>query len=92
MSGTTYGRVTVALERIGTPGAVLARHGVRVRGRMAFCPFHPNERTPALSLYTGRDGRLRWKCHACEAGGDALDLESMLTGRSVGHLIQELAR
>jgi hypothetical protein len=60
---------------------------VTVRGRMAFCPLHDNTRTPALSLYRGRDGRERWRCHACDIGGDALDLESRLSGRSLRELL-----
>lgn len=31
---------------------------------LAFCPAHPNSRTPALSLADGRDGRLLARCHA----------------------------
>jgi hypothetical protein len=81
-----------ARERVGTPAAVLARHGLRVRGRMAFCPFHANDRTPALSLYTGRDGRGRWKCHGCQASGDALDLEALLSGRPLADVIRDLGR
>ena len=31
---------------------------------VAFCPAHPNRRTPALSLADGGDGRLLALCHA----------------------------
>lgn len=31
---------------------------------LAFCPAHPNTRTPALSLSDGADGRLLAHCHA----------------------------
>jgi hypothetical protein len=60
---------------------------------MAACPIHDGgRRTPCLSLYRGRDGRERWKCHSCDAGGDALDLEAALSGRDIGELIRELGR
>jgi hypothetical protein len=75
-----------ARERLGTPADVLARHGVTVRRRMAVCPLH-EDRTPSLSLYRGKDGRERWKCHGCDRGGDALDLEAALSGRDVRDLI-----
>jgi len=65
---------------------VLARHGVNVRGRMAVCPLH-EDRTASLSLYRGRDGKERWKCHGCDQGGDALDLEAALSGRTIQDLV-----
>jgi hypothetical protein len=79
-------KLEAALARLGTPTDVLKRHGVAVRGRMAKCPLH-DDRTPSLSLYRGRDGRERWKCHGCDAGGDALDLEAALSKRSVRDLV-----
>lgn len=82
------GRVERALERVGSPADVLARRGIRVRHRMAPCPIHDGGYdTPCLSLFRGRDGRERWKCHACDAGGDALDLEATLSGRDVKDLL-----
>lgn len=80
-------RIEQALERIGTPADVLSRHGVSVRGRMAKCPLH-EDRSPSLSLFTGRDGKERWKCHACDVGGDALDLEVALSGRTVSEVLR----
>lgn len=71
-----------ALEQLGTPSDVLRCHGVQVRGRVARCPFH-EDRTPSLSVFKGRDGKERWKCHGCDVGGDALDLEVRLSGRSI---------
>lgn len=36
---------------------------------VAFCPAHPNRRTPALSLADGEGGRLLARCHAgCDFG------------------------
>jgi hypothetical protein len=83
-------RIEAALERLGSPADVLARHGIRVRSRMAPCPVHDGGyKTPCLSLYRGRDGKERWKCHSCDAGGDALDLEAALSGSDVKDLIHE---
>ena len=79
--------VMKALSRIGTPAEVLTRHGVAVRHRMARCPFH-DDRSPSLSLFTGRDGKPRWRCHSCAVGGDALDLESALTGRPLRDVLR----
>jgi len=76
-----------ALARAGSPTDVLRRHGVQVRGRMARCPLHEDS-TPSLSLYRGRDGHERWRCHGCERGGDALDLEAALRGCDVRELLR----
>lgn len=47
-----------------------ARHmGIRFQGSRAFCPFHADGRHPALSF---KDGRYR--CFACDAHGDSIDL------------------
>jgi len=51
-----------------------ARQG---RGRMWRCPNPGHEqtgRTPPLSVFTGRTGIQRWKCHGCGDGGTAIDL------------------
>jgi hypothetical protein len=81
-------RIERALERLGSPADVLGRHGYRVRRRHAWCPLH-DDKHPSLSLYRGRDGRERWHCHACDVGGDALDLEVELSGRSLGEVIRD---
>ena len=39
---------------------------------LAYCPAHPNTRTPALSLKDGRDGKLLVYCHAGCTGNDVL--------------------
>jgi hypothetical protein len=44
---------------------------------LAFCPAHPNTRTPALSVKNGRDGRLLLFCHA---GCSFLDVLAALRG------------
>ena len=82
------GRISIerALSNLGSPKDVLLAHGVRVRGRTFFCPFHDNTRTPAGSLYE-RAGKQRWHCHGCELDGDALDLEAALSGRTLKELL-----
>lgn len=75
-----------ARARAGSPTDVLRRHGVQVRGRTARCPLH-DDSTPSLSLYRGRDGRERWRCHGCDAGGDGLDLEAAIRGCSLRELV-----
>ena len=55
------------------------------RSGLAFCPAHPNTKTPALSLKDGSDGRLLVFCHAGCAGVDvlaALRARGLLVGRS----------
>jgi hypothetical protein len=81
------GDVEHARDRLGTCSDVLERHGHHVRGRMAFCPFHLNERTPAMSLYE-RDGRSRFHCFGCDVSGDALDLEADLAGDTLADTIR----
>jgi hypothetical protein len=44
--------------------AVLASYGVKVKGKMALCPFH-DDHTPSLSV----DGEF-WYCHAGCGDGD----------------------
>jgi hypothetical protein len=75
--------VETALERLVDCCSVLERHGARMRGaKMAYCPFHPNDRTPAMSLYE-RGGKSRVHCHSCDWSGDALDLEAALAGEDL---------
>ena len=50
---------------------MMASEGVEVRRGRAFCPFHENVNTPALSVYA-RGGIWKYKCHACAANGDAI--------------------
>lgn len=64
------------------PVAITRALGGRRRGGLqgyglAFCPAHPNTRTPALSVKNGRDGRLLLFCHA---GCSFLDVLAALRG------------
>lgn len=43
---------------------VLARYGVKVRGKVACCPIH-KEKHPSMQVF--KDG---YKCHACNSHGD----------------------
>lgn len=81
-----------ARERTGDCRTVLERHGVPMRGqRMAFCPLHPNTRTPAMSLFES-GGVSRFHCHGCGASGDAIDLEAYMAAESVGDTIRRWGR
>ncbi|MBI1986954.1 MAG: hypothetical protein HYS70_01225 [Nitrospinae bacterium] len=45
-----------------------------VKFPLLLCPLHA-DRNPSLNpAYTGADGRQRWHCYGCGAGGDAIDL------------------
>ncbi|MFN2489405.1 MAG: CHC2 zinc finger domain-containing protein [Actinomycetota bacterium] len=64
-------------------------HGYQItKRRTTHCPFHADEH-PSLSFYRARDGRERWHCFPCDLDGDALDLEAMLTKRSVQQVIRD---
>jgi len=55
------------------------------RSGLAFCPAHPNTRTPALSVKDGHDGKLLVHCFAGCSGADvlaALRARGLLEGRS----------
>jgi hypothetical protein len=76
-----------ALERLGSVRDVLERHGVDVRwGRVARCPLHDDEH-PSMSLYERR-GRSRAHCFPCDFDGDAIDLESAISGEDVATTIR----
>ena len=85
------GRIERAREALGTPADVLRSHGKQVKGRTARCPFH-DDRSPSLSLFRSPDdGIERWRCHSCNIGGDAIDLECRLSNCTVAELLDELA-
>jgi 5S rRNA maturation endonuclease (ribonuclease M5) len=86
-------RIELARAKLGSPSEVLEAHGIRVRRKMAQCPFHADGDAPenwSLSCYS-KDGRERWRCHACAIGGDALDLEVRLSSVTLAELLDELA-
>ena len=49
---------------------VAKRLGMRVVGHTALCPFH-NDKNPSLHFHHGKN---RYKCFACGASGDVVDL------------------
>ena len=49
---------------------VAKRLGMRVVGHTALCPFH-NDKNPSLHFHRGKN---RYKCFACGASGDVVDL------------------
>lgn len=68
----------------------------RGRGTMATwpcpAPGHGPQtgRTPPVSVFTGRTGEQRWKCHGCGTGGTAIDLIQTVTGGSVREAFEAL--
>jgi len=50
-------------------------------GWLVRCPVH-EDRSPSCSVQE-RKGVLLWKCHACDAGGDALSLIAAVRGLSI---------
>jgi putative DNA primase/helicase len=59
--------------------AVLKQYGINVVNRTFKCPLH-DDHTNSGSIYTGRNGRERWRCHACDKEGDSLDLVREIEG------------
>ena len=51
--------------------AIMASRGVEVRNGKAFCRFHENHNTPAMTVFQV-GGRWRFDCKACGASGDAI--------------------
>lgn len=68
------------LEALGLLGA--GRNRIRqAGGYIILCPIH-NERTPSCSVQV-RDGVVLWKCHGCQASGDAISLVAAVRGLSM---------
>lgn len=60
------------------------------------CPVpthgHQTGRTPPVSIFTDRGGIERWHCHACGAGGTAIDLVMVTERLRVRDALDVLAR
>jgi DNA primase len=73
--------------------AFFALHLRPLRGRgaerMAFCRFHDNRRTPALSVNVEKG---TFFCHACGAAGDFIHFEMRLRGLKFSDAVRGLAR
>jgi hypothetical protein len=82
IAGLGAASVERARERLGSCRETLERYGHRIRGRKAFCPFHLNERTPAMSLHEFKEVS-RAYCFGCGWKGDAIDLEAALAGEDL---------
>jgi len=68
---------------------VLRQHGIEWQGRDISCPLPGHEdRSPSFGLF---DNAQAFKCHGCNAGGDAIELEAALNGGDRGKAIQRLA-
>jgi hypothetical protein len=68
------------------PRDVLDAHGVEFRGSRGPCPLcHTSETSQAFAVYPQR-----WRCYACGAKGDSIDLEAAFVG-SKGEAIRGLA-
>jgi DNA primase len=67
---------------------VLALRGVRIRpGRKIRCLFDDHDdNDPSFTVY---DGGKRFHCFGCGRGGDAIDLEALLSNRSVEEVIRD---
>ena len=44
----------------------------------AICPFHDDHRATNFNVYLGKDGIERWRCFACQDGGDVIDFVSAI--------------
>ena len=81
--------LVIELERFVGPG--------RGRGRSARWPCSSTGhgpqtgRTPPVAVFTGRDDLERWKCHACGAGGTAIDVVLAARGGTVAEALDHLA-
>ncbi len=70
--------------------AELEAAGCEVRGKTVRCAFH-GDRSASGSIYEAQDGRWRYRCHACDANGDAADLRALSTGRPLADVLKEMS-
>jgi hypothetical protein len=72
----------------------LGAHRGTARSATWPCPSHHGQtgRTPPVSIFADRFGEQRWKCHACGAGGTAIDMIMEVRGTTVRDALGELAR
>lgn len=83
---------TISFDRIAEEQdlpSMLRSEGIEIRNGKALCPFHDNTQTPALSVYQV-GGRWRFRCHSCDAKGDAITWRAMRKGIKVAEAAREL--
>jgi KaiC/GvpD/RAD55 family RecA-like ATPase/5S rRNA maturation endonuclease (ribonuclease M5) len=68
--------------------SALETAGCQVKGRAVVCAFH-GDRSASGSIYLSKDGRHRYRCHACDAKGDAADIIALTTGRPLAEILAE---
>jgi CHC2 zinc finger len=81
---------SIALQRIREFAAadfvrLFDECGGRRRGRGLFCPFHPNHRTPAASIYGAR-----FHCFACGLDLDAIGFLERVRGQNFREVLDFL--
>lgn len=94
--GYDRGEVLARTDLAALADQLLGPHKGRGRSASWACPA-PNHggqtgKTPPVSLYIGSTGTERWKCHACGAGGTAIDLVMSVRGLTFSEGIEALAR
>jgi hypothetical protein len=75
--------LVAALESAGCK--VRAPHGDR--NAAVVCAFH-GDHNASGSIYEGEDRRWRYKCHSCDAKGDAADIEALHTNRPLAEVLK----
>jgi hypothetical protein len=68
--------------------AELRAAGAEFKGSAVRCPFH-EDRHPSGSIYQGKDGGWRYRCHGCGVSGDLFDIRAQVTGRTRQELLSE---
>ncbi len=78
------GKVDI-VELIGSLGVNLRKTG---RSYVGFCPFHPNSRTPAFTVYPDTQS---FYCFGCHAAGTAFDFLMRKQGLDFKGALEQLA-
>lgn len=73
------------VELIGSLGVSLRKTG---RSYVGFCPFHPNSRTPAFTVYPDTQS---YYCFGCQAAGTAFDFVMRKQGLDFKGALEQLA-
>ncbi len=70
------------LDELRAAGADVARPG-KIR-----CPFH-DDRHASANVYADERGVWRFKCHACQFGGDVFDVRAKAQDRPIDEVLRE---